>query len=72
MGRIQNTPGAIDERSRRDSGDEVCPASAVARYTLCMEAASVDGWGPSVQTASVLCVAGCRKEVSPGKDISPA
>ena len=36
-----------------------------------MEAEGVDGSGLTVQTAPALCVAGCRKEVSPCKEISP-
>ena len=72
MCRIQRPPGAVDEYSRRDSGDEVYPASPAARYTLWMEAANVDASGPSAQTAPVLCVAGCRKDVSLDKEISPA
>ena len=36
-----------------------------------MEAEGVDGSGLSVQTAPALCVAGRRKEVPPGKEISP-
>ena len=73
MCRIQRPPGAIDENSRRDSGDEVYPAPPAARYTLWMETANnVDASGPSAQTAPVLCVAGCRKEIPPDKEISPA
>ena len=71
MCRIQNVPGAIDECSRRGSGDEVYPATAAARYTLWMEAASVDGSGPSAQTAPVLCVSGCRKAVPPVRKSHP-
>ena len=65
MYQIQSAPGAIDECFRRDSGDKVDAATAAARYTRWTEAASVDGPGPSAQTAPVLCVAGCRNEVSP-------
>ena len=72
MCRIQNAPGAIDECTRRVYDDEVYPVTAAARYTLRMEAASVDRSDPSVQTASVLCVVGCRTDVPPGKEISPA
>ena len=65
MYQIQSAPGAIDECSQRDSGDTFHAATAAARYTLWTEAASVDGPGPSAQTAPVLCVAGCRNEVPP-------
>ena len=71
MCRIQSASRAIDECSRRDSGDEVYPTTAVAGYTPWMEAARVDGAGPSVQMAPDLCVAGCRNEAPPAKRSYP-